>query len=656
MKAPHVILLAMHARVPAAGAARIPGIDPERSEGRKRKEAILIILLLFAAVAACYGNILDAGFIWDDEFLIVRSPLVRAPLWSFQMFKQDVLNTSFTYSMYYRPVQILSYAVDYHLRGMNPFAFHFSNVFLHFLNSVLVFFLTRKLTGGTAAGLLASLLFAIHPAHAGAVSYISGRTDLLFFFFGFLYMFFHVLFAEKKKYPLLAASVIFLGFSLLSKEAAIVFPLLLLFMMVVVLRRRSMADLACHVPGFLLAGGYAALHYFLFAERYSRIIAFRELPAMFVKYLDMAGAFFSLLIFPVGLHMRRSTHLAGTEVFISAAAAVCAVFLIFHLRRNLKVLLFSLWFFLVALVPFVFVTGYFEVFAEHWVYLPGYGAFLFMSVAFVGIYSRKGALARYALAGLMFCAVIFYSTATVVQNKYWRSDMSLSDRVLKFSEQDDAARYYKMLSAREAGSIAQSLDNMDAYVKADPTDPEAWYLKGRWELAAGNIDEAERAFRKVLDIDRTHFNGYTGLALVAFARGEDHRGIEYLERVVRISPKHSEAFLILGTAYSRAGKNTKALEATKRAKKIDPYDYDSLVNLGTAYTRSGGLREGAVYYLEATRLYPEKPLAFYNLGYVFLIDGQKQEAEKWLRKAVMVDPEFEPALELLRKMRSEGGI
>ena len=87
------------------------------------------------------------------------------------------------------------------------------------------------------------------------------------------------------------------------------------------------------------------------------------------------------------------------------------------------------------------------------------------------------------------------------------------------------------------------------------------------------------------------------------------------------------------------------------AAKVSPYDYNCLVNLGTEYTRQGKLKEGAAYYLEATKLYPERPLAFFNLGYIFYIDGQKEEARKWLDRAVMVDSDFKPAVELLRKMR-----
>jgi len=72
-----------------------------------------------------------------DEYLVVQNPLVRAPLFSFQIFRQDILSSNFTKTFYYRPIQMLSYAIDYRLWGMNPSAFHFTNILVHFLNVLL---------------------------------------------------------------------------------------------------------------------------------------------------------------------------------------------------------------------------------------------------------------------------------------------------------------------------------------------------------------------------------------------------------------------------------------------------------------------------------------------------------------------------------------
>ena len=189
-----------------------------------KKQYTLISLTILAAVVVCYSSSLYSGFIWDDKFLVAENPIIRAPLWSGYLFTQDPANSGFSFTIYYRPMQMLSYALDYRIWGLNPFGFHLTNMLIHFFNGLLVFFLTKKITGREPLAIMASLLFVVNPAHAGAVSYISGRADLLMFFFGFLSMLCFYLFKKKGDSPHLAGSAVFFVFALLSKEAAIIIP------------------------------------------------------------------------------------------------------------------------------------------------------------------------------------------------------------------------------------------------------------------------------------------------------------------------------------------------------------------------------------------------------------------------------------------------
>ncbi len=213
---------------------------------------ILVIFFLFTAAMICYGAVLGGNFIWDDEFIILQNSLIRAPLWSFQIFKQDIVNSSFTHTPYYRPIQILSYALDYRLYGLKPMAFHLTNILLHFFNGVLVFIFARKISTEKAAAFLAALFFVIHPAHMGSVAYISGRADLLFFFFGMLFMLFQIYFREERKNYLLAGSLAALILSLLSKEAAVIFVVVFLLLDLAILIRGRKFYIVSHVPQLMV--------------------------------------------------------------------------------------------------------------------------------------------------------------------------------------------------------------------------------------------------------------------------------------------------------------------------------------------------------------------------------------------------------------------
>ena len=80
---------------------------------------------------------------------------------------------------FYRPLQVASYVVDYSLWGLNPAGYHLTNILLHVGVAIALFYFLNLLFGSQKISLAASLLYAVHPAHTQAVSYILGRADIL---------------------------------------------------------------------------------------------------------------------------------------------------------------------------------------------------------------------------------------------------------------------------------------------------------------------------------------------------------------------------------------------------------------------------------------------------------------------------------------------
>ena len=615
------------------------------------RKNILIILLIFTATAVCYGTILDAGFVWDDEFLVVQNPLLRAPLASFQMFKQDIINSGFKYTVYYRPVQVLSYAIDYRMWGMNSTGFHFTNIFLHFLNGLLVLLLAWKLTGQKAVGLLAGLLFVVNPALSGAVSYISGRTDLLFFFFGIIYMLFQIAYFKGRRRGFLWAGIFFLMLSLLSKEAAVIFPFLAFLMYLLVFKKRSGPAGAGLIPGFALSAVYLAMHRILLGSKYPEFSGIKHVAGYLLRYAEVARESLFIILFPTGLHLRRIATVQSGQMFALFSVVVIFILVLVYLKKERPVLSFGLWCFLTGLVPFAFISGQFKVLGEHWVYLSSVGIFLFISIAVTELYSRRGKVMKCFLIGLIFVLLSLYSSMTVMQNGYWQSNLALSGRVMDFSEVDRSAVYYKALVLFKEGKKEESLRVMDEYITASGNDNIAMYLKGRLAVSGGNVLVAEKEFTRALTINPDYDDGYLGLAMVRFSEGRDKEGISYLEKAIQINPDNTEALTLMGMAYVQSGDHPKALDVAAKARKRNPYNYDAVMNQGNTYLQVGDLPKAFKCYLEASKLYPERPEPYYRIGYVFLVGGEESEAITWLRKAVMADSTFKPAQNLLSKIK-----
>ena len=130
--------------------------------------------LLLCIVCLTYANGLWGVFQFDDFNVIVNNARVHS--WS--AWWQDVHHGI-------RPVLKLTYTFDWTL-GLGVYGFHLGNIFIHLLNTCLVWALSCRVVANSPLlkehsllPLLAALLFAVHPVQTEAVTYICGRSAAL---------------------------------------------------------------------------------------------------------------------------------------------------------------------------------------------------------------------------------------------------------------------------------------------------------------------------------------------------------------------------------------------------------------------------------------------------------------------------------------------
>ena len=106
--------------------------------GRHRQRVLAAIFLVVAALAA-YAPALRNGFVWDDQALILRDPLIR----SWQLIGEGFQHFLFTdagASDFYRPLQRLSYTLDYAFFFLSPAGYHLVSILWHAASAVALFF------------------------------------------------------------------------------------------------------------------------------------------------------------------------------------------------------------------------------------------------------------------------------------------------------------------------------------------------------------------------------------------------------------------------------------------------------------------------------------------------------------------------------------
>ena len=138
---------------------------------------------------------IQGPFIWDDTYLARDNPFIKSPLLILEVFRHYLFMDSL--SGHYRPVQNLSFMVDYFFWNTDAAGFHMGNIFLHVTAGLLLYRLLTILfrTGlwpaddahlvrtGALTAFLISALWMVHPVHSAAIDYVSGRADSLAFLF-----------------------------------------------------------------------------------------------------------------------------------------------------------------------------------------------------------------------------------------------------------------------------------------------------------------------------------------------------------------------------------------------------------------------------------------------------------------------------------------
>jgi tetratricopeptide (TPR) repeat protein len=300
-------------------------------DANRRAYALLGIAWLAGLVA--FGNGLGGAFQFDDYNVIVDTPRVHSLAAWWDAARQGGL----------RPLLNLSYTLNWLAGDGSPLAFHAFNLLVHLVATACVFSLARSFLHRRAEGIdidmaaaWAALLFAVHPLHSEAVTYISGRSTSLMTVFYLGALAYYARAAEKRLRHRLASLGLFV-LAVLTKETALLFPLALLVWdwaagtpWRIALRRQWPFWALCLL--LLLAvlqhPGYWSL--------LERSIAARDFARDLPTQLHSSAVLLGKLFWPTGLNIDpdwpvlESVTQALPELAIFAAVLLLAI----HWRRN----------------------------------------------------------------------------------------------------------------------------------------------------------------------------------------------------------------------------------------------------------------------------------------------------------------------------------
>ena len=625
--------------------------------------AAFLVLICFSLLAfLLYANSLKNEFVFDDIPLIVKNYQIR------QLANIPELLGLGTTGSYYRPLRIVSYAIDYHFFQLNPQGYHLSNILLHSITAWLVFLTLYSLSKNFTIALAASLLFIVHPIQTDSVTYLAGRRDILsslFYLLGF-YLFIRY----RKKPTVLLLSAIFLSYALAvsSKEMAVTLPALCFvydfmesYAALPKIKTNAQDPLLKRIVVCMLQLGKRRVFFYSILLLGAAAFTYYKVAVMppslhpgyyggtwatnFLTVSRIIMYYLKLLLFPITLNADYSYNAFPLTTYLldfKAWASVLALCVIFWagikaFRYN-RLITFSLAWFFITLLPVCHIIPHHELMAEHYLYLPSIGLFFLAGVTLYTWCRQKPPYLFFLIAGLL---MVIFSMRTVDRNRDWKNAFTLWEKTIKTAP--DCARALNNIGV-EYYKLGEYDKARESYIKSlllKPDFPDPYHNLGNMLADKKLFDLAIKCYQKAYSLCRPGDGKeiLNSCAIACRSRGDLNDAKWLFSLALNCGPPYAEAHSNLGTVLLAEGNHDQALAELNKAVKIDPDVPEYHNNLGTVFRKTGLPAKAEQEFREAIRLNPDFMEAHNNLGNVLKDQGLYREAIDEFRRCIELKPD-----------------
>lgn len=597
--------------------------------GRPFPPVLAPLLLAFGS----YVTSLKNEFVYDDVHIIVDNDVLHS-LGNIR----EIITGSWWPDALYRPVTQLTFALDWVIGDGNPAYFHFGNVVLHILCTLLVYRLARRMLPVVGCVVAASL-FAVHPVHVEAVANVVGRAEvlatLLVLGTALLYLIDGDLAASgNARGRRLAATGGVLGLSLLaygSKESALALPGILLMLDWLTARQKNLRfddvvlrhwmllvgtlvlALEWMVIRWIVLGDLAGDHPGpgVFGEDF-----FGRLRAMAPVVLE----WIRLLIFPLHLSADYSPDYLpqgwGWRAVTGVTSVIALVVIAVRSSAKQPLVTFGLaWLGGTLLIVSNLIVPSGVLLAERSLYLPSVGFCWLAAFLLMKIENRK--------------AVVFGGIAVVV-------GLGLARTVERVSVWQSATTFFPRLVVDARGSF------------------RSYWVAGHIAYQRGDRQAGETLMRRAIDIYPVFPNLWSDLA-IEFEREERwSEAGDFFAAAYRIDTDRLQDAVNAIENYVRGGELDQAESLAHSARWAGSSDFRLLILLADVALARGLPLRAMTYRRQVAFRFPGVWQYWYLTAEAASLAGYCPEAERSLRRVREIIPEFEDELGVVRTYDSLG--
>jgi tetratricopeptide (TPR) repeat protein len=566
----------------------------------------------------------------------------------------------------WHPLTWLSHMLDCQLFGLNPAGHHITSLFFHIANTLLLFWIFKRMTGAIWQSAFVAALFALHPLHVESVAWVAERKNVLSGFFWMLTIACYIRYTEQPSIRRYLLVFLVFALGLMAKPMLVTLPFVLLLLDYWPLGRLRPVAMRSHrgewenqadnqrwsvwrlvkekVPLFILTIASSVITFIV--QQKGGAMDIGESFTLGVRISNALVCYVSYLIkmaYPVGLavlYPHPGDSLPIWQVIVSLLIIVVASVVVIYAGRRRRYLATGWFWYLGTLIPVIgFVQVGAQAMADRYTYLPSIGIFIIAGWGASEVGARwhyrgtvLGVCAGIVLAGLLIC--------TRLQVRYWQDNLKLFGHSIAVTENNFIMHDSFGGALFEKGQLDESIAQFREALRINPEYSNAKRNIGIVLLKQGKIDESIKVLTEVVNSkgNRPKAHNYLGLAYAE--KGELDTAIQHYKKAIRLKPDYVEAIANLGIALKEQGQVTEAIKEWERALLLKPDEPDVHYNMGLAMVEQYKYDEAIKHFSAALKSKPDWPEALYNLGCAYYEQGKFELTVKYCAEALRLKPDY----------------
>jgi len=544
------------------------------------KNINLIIIFVFGFIL--YGNSLFNDYALDDAIVITKNEFTKKGISGIA----EILSTDGFRGFFgkdkqlvaggrYRPLSLVTFAIEYQFFGLNPFISHLINIILYVLTSYLLFLILAHFSPDSLSKnkllnipFVVALLFLAHPIHTEVVANIKGRDEIMTLLGALYALYLSIKYLETSKISYFVYVTIVFFLALMSKENAITFvaiiPLSIYYFSKVEVRKNLIIFAAISVSTIIymiirttvIGSTYGAQSTELMNNPYINSSFTEQIATNFYTM----GLYIKLLIFPHPLTFDYYPKQIPIINFTDFRAIISLLFYVFigviavlGFKRK-TVVSYGIWFYLLSfsvVSNIVFNVGTFM--NERFMFISSIGFIIIVVYYLFKYLSSKNIKILFTLILLI---LVGFTAKTIERNRAWDNDYVLFTTDVLTSTNSAKS------NTSAGGKMLETVGTLKAILHDNPTNKQVIIEKlYETDLRNSEVEEIINA-NDYKGIIKNINNKITNL---------QKQLLKYLEKAVEIHPEYNDALILLGNAYYDKDKDVeKTWAAYKRILDHSP--------------------------------------------------------------------------------------